>query len=85
MGTLVNCLPYAVEKSGVTNLTLSEDDQDTYSDCWTDIDNYISQMTAKFITGEEDLEAGWAAYLSNLEKMGLDEVLEIYQNTYDGK
>lgn len=85
MGTLVNCLPYAVEKSGVTDLTLTEDDQDTYSDCWTDIDSYISQMTAKFITGEEDIEAGWAAYLSNLEKMGLDEVLDIYQNTYDAK
>lgn len=85
LGTLLNCLPYGVEKSGIENLTLSEDDQDDYADIWTDMESYIAQMHAKFITGEEDIEAGWDAYLKNLEKMGLPEVLEMYQHTYDAK
>lgn len=85
MGTLTNCLPYGVEQSGIENLTLSEDDQDDYADIWTDMESYIAQMHAKFITGEEDIEAGWDAYLKNLEKMGLPEVLEMYQNAYDAK
>ena len=84
-GTLTKLLPYAVGKSGLENLTLSADDQDTYADIWTDLDTYISQMHGKFITGEEDIEAGWDAYITNLEKMGLAEVLDIYQNVYDNK
>lgn len=84
-GTLTKLLPYAVEKSGIDNLTLSEDDQDTYADIWTDLETYISQMHGKFITGEEDIEVGWDAYIKNLEKMDLPELLEIYQNAYDTK
>ena len=82
---MTKLLPYAVGKSGLENLTLSADDQDTYADIWTDLDTYISQMHGKFITGEEDIEAGWDAYITNLEKMGLAEVLDIYQNVYDNK
>jgi len=84
-GTNEHLLPYAVQVSGLTALTLSEDDSDTYADIWTDMENYISQMHSKFITGEEDIEAGWDAYLKNLEKMGLEELLDIYQRTYDAK
>lgn len=84
-GTNENLLPYAVTKSGMDTMCLSEDDQDIFNDIWTDMETYISQMHGKFISGEEDIEAGWDAYLKNLEKMGLDELLEIYQNTYDAK
>lgn len=82
-GTIENVLPYAVSKSGLENLVLSTDDQDTYADIWTDMDSYISEMHGKFISGEEDIAAGWEAYLKNLEKMGLSELLEIFQNAHD--
>ena len=49
------------------------------------MNTYIGQMHGKFISGEEDIEAGWDAYIKNLEKMGLEELLEIYQNTIDAK
>lgn len=84
-GTNKNLLPYAKEISNLNDLyVLSEEDQDNYSDLWTDLEKYISQMHSKFITGQEDLETGWDNYLSKLEKMGLEEVLEIYENVYDG-
>lgn len=83
-GTMENLLPYAKEVSNLTALVvLSEDDQDNYADLWTDLEKYISQMHGKFITGQEDLETGWDNYLSRLNQMGLEEVLEIYQNAYD--
>ena len=84
-GTNEHLLPYAVQVSGLDAMTLSEDDADTYADIWGDMNTYITQMHGKFISGEEDIEAGWDAYLKNLEKMGLPELLEIYQRTYDTK
>ena len=84
-GTLNNLYPYHVLTKNVTNIPLSVDDQDTFSDIWTDMNTYIGQMHGKFISGEEDIEAGWDAYLKNLEKMGLPELLELYQNTIDAR
>lgn len=84
-GTLNNLYPYHVLSKAVTSIALSEDDQDTFADIWGDMNTYIGQMHGKFISGEEDIEAGWAAYMKNLEKMGLEELLEIYQNTIDAK
>ena len=84
-GTLDNCLPYAVPASGLDTLTLSEDAQDDYADIWADMESYISEMHGKFISGEEDIESGWDAYIKNLEKMGLADLLEIYQNAYNAK
>ena len=78
-------LPYSVPTAELAvRFVLSSDDQDNFTDLWTDISAYISQMHSKFITGQEDLETGWDNYLSTLDRMGLPEVLEIYQNAYDG-
>ena len=84
-GTNENLLPYAKEVSGLTNLVLSESDQDDYADIWGDMESYISQMHGKFVTGQEDIETGWDNYLSTLDRMGLPEILEMYQDTYDAQ
>lgn len=82
-GTNNNLLPYAKEVSSLSNLVLPPDDQDDYTDIWTDLEKYISQMHGKFITGQEDIETGWDNYINQLSKMGLEEVLDIYQNVLD--
>lgn len=84
-GTNEHLLPYAKPVSGLNNAVLKASDLDDYNDLWADLEKHISEMHAKFITGQEDLETGWDAYLSNLNKMGLTEVLEIYQNVYDSQ
>ena len=71
--------PYAQEWGNLAYVTLSTDDQDTYAEAWADIDTYLTQMHAAFITGEKDLEAEWDNYLATLDKMGLQEIYEIYQ------
>lgn len=78
-------LPYAVEPEILSNLVLSEDNQDDYADIWGDVESYISQMHGKFITGQEDIETGWDNYLNTLDRMGLPEILEMYQDTYDAQ
>ena len=37
----------------------------------------------QFITGELDIEKDWDAYLEQLQTMGVDNFLEIYQKYYD--
>ena len=41
-----------------------------------DINTYISEMTAKFITGDMPFSE-WDTYINTLKKMGLDEYIEI--------
>lgn len=82
-GTVENLLPYAKEGANLDYIALTPTQQDNYNDIWIDLEKYISQMHGKFITGQESIETGWINYLNQLNKMGLDDVLEIYQNAYD--
>jgi len=83
-GTVKNLWPYAETPVVRNALTLDLDGSDTYNEKWPDINTYIGNMTAKFISGELEInDANWNEYLSELEKMGLDEVLEVYQDAYE--
>lgn len=76
-------LPYEVERYNIEGLNLNEDERDIYADYWTAIDTYMVEMTAKFITGDLDVEAEWAGYLEQLEILGLKDVIDAYQAAYD--
>lgn len=47
-----------------------------------DITSYVTQMKAKFVTGEESFN-NWDSYINELNKMGIEELLGIYQNALD--
>ena len=49
----------------------------------TDINNYLVNMVAQFITGETDIDAGWDAYVKKLDEMGLDRLIDIEQAAYN--
>ncbi|MFC4809777.1 extracellular solute-binding protein [Paenibacillus sp. GCM10023250] len=49
----------------------------------TNLKNYIDQNTLQFITGAQDLDAGWEAYVRGLDDMGLSAYLAIMQKGYD--
>lgn len=82
-GTINNLWPYAETPFDLNTLVLTQDETDTYNDAFTDINAYITESTAKFITGEEDIETGWENYIKSLEKMGLQDVIDVYQAAYD--
>lgn len=51
----------------------------------TDLNTYVSQMRARFITGEEPLtENSWNTYVDTLKRMNVERYIEIYQEIYDG-
>ncbi|MGI6672023.1 MAG: extracellular solute-binding protein [Christensenellales bacterium] len=60
----------------------SVEDSDRLNRIRTDLDVYISECQAKFITGEMSLDA-WDEYVANTKKMGADDLVAIYQTYYD--
>ncbi len=46
-----------------------------------DVNNYITEMELKFITGEEPL-SNYDAYVAQLDRMGMGEALRIYREAY---
>jgi hypothetical protein len=82
--TVSNLWPYAETPVVRNDLALDIDEGDVYNEKWPDINTYIGQMTAKFISGELAInDTNWNAYLAELDKMGLDEVLEVYTAAYE--
>ncbi|MEG1514966.1 MAG: extracellular solute-binding protein [Clostridia bacterium] len=58
-------------------------DQEEITFVMTDINNYVMQSIASFITGSVDIEAGWEDYRGTLSAMGIDRIVELYQKRYD--
>ncbi len=62
----------------------SVDEADRLSELTTDIFSLVEISRAKWICGQAELnDASWKQYLSEMETMCLDEMMEIYQNAYD--
>lgn len=61
---------------------LTNEEMEAVADVKITAMNYVSEMTAAFLTGSRDIEAEWDAYLAELEKIGVYDMLEIYQEAY---
>lgn len=64
------------------SVVYSEEDADRINTLTTDIDEYIYQKIAQFII-EGNADKEWDAYIKQLDQMGMQELLEIYQKYYD--
>ncbi len=72
--------PYAKEPFPMVMLTTQEA-QDA-SIILRDLQTYVAEMEARFITGKEPISS-WASYLKTIDNMQVDKVLKIYQTAYD--
>lgn len=52
------------------------------ADSNTELFEYIGEMKWKFITGQEPL-SNFDTYVSNLERMGISDIVAVYQEAYD--
>jgi putative aldouronate transport system substrate-binding protein len=73
--------PYEVTSFPAT-ARYTKEEADQISLAATDLDNYVTMMEAKFITGEESLE-NFEAYQTELKKYKLEEIQAIKQTVYD--
>jgi putative aldouronate transport system substrate-binding protein len=60
----------------------TEKETEKMSTTGTDLQNYVNEMEAKFITGKESFD-NWDKYLDTLKKMGLDDYMKIYNDAYE--
>jgi len=68
---------YAVINDDIDPAVINE-----YTTLWNDIGTYINESRIRFITGEEPL-SNFDNYLETLERMGMNRVMEIRQQSYD--
>lgn len=84
LGFVKNVIPYQSDLYfAVSLLKFTEEEQRVLDNKLADITTYYKEMEGKFITGVTDIESGWDEYCSTLEKMGIQDVIDVYQASYD--
>lgn len=67
-----------------TKVTMTTEQGEEYTAIINDINNYVTEMTLKFIIGEVSLNDGaWQEYMDTIENMGLERAVEIKQTALD--
>lgn len=78
--------PYA-PKEGDYNilpvLHLTAEEIDEIAIPLVEVSNYMRQSQAAFITGKMDIEKDWDAYVEELDSLGLQKILDVYQKVCD--
>lgn len=62
--------------------TYTEEETNRMAALSADIDSYVKEMQAKFISGDEPFSS-WDQYVNTLHQMGLEEYMDIYQSAYE--
>jgi putative aldouronate transport system substrate-binding protein len=63
---------------------LTTDEQDSIGNRVSDIISGASEQILKFMTGSVELtDDTWNAYLADMDQLGIQDVLDVYQNAYD--
>lgn len=84
LGYEANINPYLQKDPFPTTfLSFTEDQQYVIDNKWSEIDVYVRKMQVEFITGVTDIETGWDEYCDTLVKMGINDVIAVYQEAYD--
>ncbi len=84
LGFVNNVIPYQSDLYfAVSLLKFTDEEQRVLDNKLADITTYYKEMEGKFITGVTDIESSWDEYCSTLEKMGVQDVIDVYQASYD--
>jgi len=70
-------------KLGFPSLSLNSDELFIATPIENDVKNYVTNMRARFIIGEEDIDAKWDEYVSAIGDMKVADLLVQYQSAYD--
>ena len=62
--------------------TLTTDETEAFSSIIFDINTYVQENVPKFISGEKSLD-DFDAFVKTVEDMGVDEIIQIKQDSYD--
>lgn len=83
LGYVKNEIPYQYELFPDGLMPFVPNEQSVIDAKYTDIKRYVTEMHGKFITGVADVKTGWDEYVATVKKMGIEDVLKVYQTAYD--
>ena len=66
-----------------THLWMDADDSAELAQYETDLNTYMNNSFASFVKGTMDLDKDWDGYVSELEKIGLSDYMELLQTAYN--
>lgn len=69
--------------SNYPTVVYTEEETTERATLYTDMYNYLKNSYAQFITGERDIDSDWDSHIAELNKMGLERLMEIEQAAYD--
>jgi len=69
--------PYIVPER-MPSYWLTAEESDAVSTIQTDLDKFVKDKRAAWITGQSDIDAEWEDYLAQLDKLGLQKYMEVY-------
>ena len=79
-----NYMPFVPDDEQIVpRLSFLGDEANEIVDIETQLIEYVNEMVARFVTGDVDIDDGWDAYLRELDNIGLERYIEIYQKSYD--
>ena len=79
----INAVRAVRPKETIATLPMTIDEKEAVSEPMTVIGSFYWQAAANFLTGVWDIDEDWDSYLEELEKMGISDVLAVYQTAYD--
>ena len=62
---------------------VSDDESKELSTLQTALQDYVLQQQARWVTNQGDIESEWEGYLAQLETMGVERYVQIYQDATD--
>ena len=75
-------------KESIPPVLFTDDESKELSTLQTALQDYVLQQQARWVTNQGDIESEWEGYLAQLETMGVERYVQIYQdatNRYYGK
>ncbi len=73
-----NSTKEVTDSAYIRYFTLTVDEQYDISGPFTDISTYVAESVGKFLTGQMDVETEWDNYVSTVQSMGIQDVLDAY-------
>ncbi len=65
-------------------ITMTTEESEEYTAVFGDIQTYVGEMVLRFITGEVELnESAWADFVGEIETMGIQKAIDVYQAALD--
>ena len=64
-------------------LNMTPEETEIYDKYLTGLNTYQNEAVSAFITGKQDVDAGWDAYVQKCKELGVDELVGVYQTAYE--